>query len=108
MKMSDVWGWDAIPQNYGHYTKEQIANYQDGDYYGFLFFTEEAAEGVAHAVRNHDSNIERIKELEEALRNCISEVESYICDASYCDVDTAYKEALIPMSVAEASMLLDD
>ena len=68
MKMSDIWGWDSIPQNYGHYEAFTFNGVdRKGDFYGFLFCTEEAAEGVAHALRNHDRLQQENAELREAL-----------------------------------------
>ncbi|CAL9955321.1 hypothetical protein VPHK30_0009 [Vibrio phage K30] len=77
MKMSDIWGWDSIPQNYGHYEAFTFNGVdRKGDFYGFLFCTEEAAEGVAHAVLNHDRLQQENAELRAALEIMVLQFKS--------------------------------
>lgn len=66
MKMSDIWGWDSIPQNYGTYDSFTYNDIErKGECYGFMFHTKEAAGAVAHAVRVHDKNQETIAQLKD-------------------------------------------
>ena len=75
--MSDIWGWDAIPQDYGHYESFTFNGVErKGDFYGLLFCTEDAANAVSHAVRNHDRLEQENAELRENTKRLLQE----LCD----------------------------
>ena len=77
LKMADVWGWDAIPQDYGHYESFTLNGVErKGDFYGLLFCTEEAANAVSHAVKNHDRLEQENAELREALQSIKNKVDN--------------------------------
>ena len=76
LKMADVWGWDAIPQDYGHYESFTLNGVErKGDFYGLLFCTEEAANAVSHAVKNHDRLEQENAELREAATRFLDSFE---------------------------------
>ena len=86
IKMADIWGWDAIPQDYGHYESFTLNGVEHkGDFYGLLFCTKEAANAVSHAVKNHDQLEQESTELREALRK-IEKACSDNCEQSYFSI----------------------
>ena len=87
IKMSDTWGWGCVPQDYTKFNgfKHDNGDY-NGDCYGLIFLTEDAAEAQAHALRNHDRLAEENKRLRDALDLASNSI-SRMLDADQCDGD---------------------